>query len=205
MANYPQELAQDAVCHSHTGHMTGLWFLPSRLNTNKRMTLHHLISGSWYYKGTYCLVLEDFWTTYPVIHFHILDVWIPQPHHCENLETLYVRGLQYLSLNVISSYCIVLGTTYCDSERWLDIMFLAKNGYILVVLNISQTMDNFIWIYHYHRHLLNQPGISALHSEFCNSVWCFVLCPWQVTEQWHACIYSRVLIIKVLFIPQLMH
>jgi len=28
MANYPQELAQDAVCQSHTGHMTGLWFLP---------------------------------------------------------------------------------------------------------------------------------------------------------------------------------
>jgi len=29
MANYPQELAQDAVYQSHTGHMTGLWFLPS--------------------------------------------------------------------------------------------------------------------------------------------------------------------------------
>ena len=24
MANYSQELAQDAVCQSHTGHMTGL-------------------------------------------------------------------------------------------------------------------------------------------------------------------------------------
>ena len=37
MANYPQELAQDAVCQSYTGHMTGLWFLPTRLlrlNTN---------------------------------------------------------------------------------------------------------------------------------------------------------------------------
>jgi len=36
MANYPQELAQDAVCQSHTGHITGLWFLPARplrLNT----------------------------------------------------------------------------------------------------------------------------------------------------------------------------
>jgi len=28
-ANDPQELAQDAVCQSHAGHMTGLWFLPS--------------------------------------------------------------------------------------------------------------------------------------------------------------------------------
>jgi len=38
MANYPQELAQDAVCQSHTGHMTGLWLLPARplrLNTNE--------------------------------------------------------------------------------------------------------------------------------------------------------------------------
>ena len=37
MANYPKELAQDAVCQSHTGHMTGLWFLPAlplRLNIN---------------------------------------------------------------------------------------------------------------------------------------------------------------------------
>ena len=34
----PQELAQDAVCQSRIGHMTGLWFLPARplrLNTNK--------------------------------------------------------------------------------------------------------------------------------------------------------------------------
>ena len=40
MANYHQELAQDAVCQSHTGHMIGLWFLPARplrLNTNERI------------------------------------------------------------------------------------------------------------------------------------------------------------------------
>jgi len=39
MTNYPQELAQDAVCQSYTGHMTGLWFLPARplrLNANER-------------------------------------------------------------------------------------------------------------------------------------------------------------------------
>ena len=38
MANYPQELAEDAECQSHTSHMTGLWFLPTgplRLNTNE--------------------------------------------------------------------------------------------------------------------------------------------------------------------------
>ena len=53
MANYPQELAQDAVCQNHTGHMTGLWFLPARplrLNTKERMngwmyiiTRHYLL------------------------------------------------------------------------------------------------------------------------------------------------------------------
>ena len=40
MANYPQELAQDAVCQNRTGHMIGLWFLPARplrLNTNEWM------------------------------------------------------------------------------------------------------------------------------------------------------------------------
>ena len=46
MANYPQELAQDAVCQNHTGHMTGLWFLPTRplrLNTNERiLRVNHL-------------------------------------------------------------------------------------------------------------------------------------------------------------------
>ena len=41
----PQELAQDAVGHSHTGHMTGLWFLPARplrLNTNAIYIYIHL-------------------------------------------------------------------------------------------------------------------------------------------------------------------
>ena len=38
MEDYPQELAQDAVRQSQTGHMTGLWFLPARrlrLNINE--------------------------------------------------------------------------------------------------------------------------------------------------------------------------
>jgi len=30
MATYPQELAQDAACQSHTSRLTGLWFLPNR-------------------------------------------------------------------------------------------------------------------------------------------------------------------------------
>jgi len=28
MANYPYKLAQDAAYQSHTGRLTGLWFLP---------------------------------------------------------------------------------------------------------------------------------------------------------------------------------
>ena len=45
MANYPQELVQDAVCQSHNGHMTGLWFMPAqplRLNTNELMKLIYI-------------------------------------------------------------------------------------------------------------------------------------------------------------------
>jgi len=37
MANYPEELAQDAAYQSHTGRLTVLWFLPKLaqgLNTN---------------------------------------------------------------------------------------------------------------------------------------------------------------------------
>ena len=43
MANYPQKLAHDAVCQSHTGHMTGLWFLPPRplrSNTNEKKNIY---------------------------------------------------------------------------------------------------------------------------------------------------------------------
>jgi len=29
MANYPPELAQDAMCQNHTSHMIGFWFLPN--------------------------------------------------------------------------------------------------------------------------------------------------------------------------------
>ena len=50
MANYPQELAQDAVCQCHTGHMTGLWFLPSpalRLITNEWIT-HKVKRNNWF-------------------------------------------------------------------------------------------------------------------------------------------------------------
>ena len=43
MANYSQELVQDAMCQSSTRNMTGLWFLPTRplrLNTNEWMNIH---------------------------------------------------------------------------------------------------------------------------------------------------------------------
>jgi len=46
MANYPQGLAQDAVCQSHTGHVTGLWFLPTRplmLNANEGMNMYKML------------------------------------------------------------------------------------------------------------------------------------------------------------------
>ena len=51
MANYPQELAQDAVCQSHTGHMTGLWYLPARplrLNTTERTNFIRTSNGHYF-------------------------------------------------------------------------------------------------------------------------------------------------------------
>jgi len=46
MANYPQGLAQVAVCQSRTVHMTGLWFLPTqplRLNANEGMNMYKML------------------------------------------------------------------------------------------------------------------------------------------------------------------
>jgi hypothetical protein len=40
MANFPKELAQDATYQSHTGRLTGLWFLPKLgqgLNANNNI------------------------------------------------------------------------------------------------------------------------------------------------------------------------
>ena len=64
MADYPQELAQDAVCQSHTGHMTGFWFLPAkplRLNTNEWM-------NEWMWK------VNPFWVIFPVVFCEVLCI-----------------------------------------------------------------------------------------------------------------------------------
>ena len=61
MANYPQELAQDAVCQSHTGHMTGLWFLPTRplrLNTNERIMYYYIYIINKMYKKIFTSALR---------------------------------------------------------------------------------------------------------------------------------------------------
>jgi hypothetical protein len=59
MANYPYELAQDAAYQSHTGRLTGLWFLPKLAqglnnNNNKEGHIHPKLSklnatGLWCY------------------------------------------------------------------------------------------------------------------------------------------------------------
>ena len=73
MANYPQELAQDAVCQSHTGHITGHWFLPAwplRLNTNEWM------NGWWRTFSCTCSddkCLQNFWRK-SSIHIHVVDL-----------------------------------------------------------------------------------------------------------------------------------
>jgi hypothetical protein len=51
MVNYPYELAQDAAYQSHTGRLTGLWFLPKlaqgpNTNNNKIRNLCCLIESN---------------------------------------------------------------------------------------------------------------------------------------------------------------
>jgi len=43
MANYPQELVQIAVCQSHIGHITGLWFLPTRPQQHREASCHQVL------------------------------------------------------------------------------------------------------------------------------------------------------------------
>ena len=43
MENYPQELSQDAVCQNHTGHMTGLWFLPTGPQQHRDASCHQVL------------------------------------------------------------------------------------------------------------------------------------------------------------------
>jgi len=50
MANYPQELAHDAVCQSHTGRMIGLWFLPPRPQRMKTNELINQEEGQYFWK-----------------------------------------------------------------------------------------------------------------------------------------------------------
>jgi len=64
MANYPQELAQDAAYQSHTGHLTGLWFLPKLtqgLNTNNNKN-NNLVSFKTCLHGVSCLEDAFIWS-----------------------------------------------------------------------------------------------------------------------------------------------
>ena len=93
MANYPQELAQDAVCQSHTSHMTGLWFLPARpqrLNTNEWMNLLYMgfHSASPCVK-LYCIFTNETNLRYTVHHMSVThsklnwNVWLKTSDvHC---------------------------------------------------------------------------------------------------------------------------
>ena len=94
MANYSQELAQDAVCQSHAGHMTGLWFLPARplrLNTNEWMNKN-------------CVKLTSFLT------------------QCSQIKKPWMMMIKIICLGIIiSSENIMRGqsTKACISIEWL--------------------------------------------------------------------------------------
>ena len=95
MANYPQVLAQDAVCQSHTGHMTGLWFLPTRplrLNTNEWIHKHtHIIQ----FNACEMLIitsssLQHAWHLLNVIKYRFQSVSINRRHRKAD-ETVSAR------------------------------------------------------------------------------------------------------------------
>ena len=80
MANYPQELAQDSVCQSHTGHMTGLWFLPTRplrLNTNE-----------WMNEWIYIYIYIHFILSSKIMYFNAWE-WSVQLKHVACIDKNY--------------------------------------------------------------------------------------------------------------------
>jgi len=66
MANNPQELAQDVVCQSHTGHMTGLCFLPSPA-----------------FKADY----------YPLLPRPLGHIYLPQQHILEKPQPMFLPAV----------------------------------------------------------------------------------------------------------------
>ena len=160
MANYPQELAQDAVCQSHTGHMTGLWFLPTRslrLNTNEWMNLCAVqFSGpvlwtashlhSWcscpfeenLIQWNICLCLEFSHTKIPLLLFVCLCVCI----------FMFLRGKFLLCLWSISGkvlfswdgYMVTLSTHVLKNINNVDADFPDQ-----VLTCLSYQISIFVW------------------------------------------------------------
>ena len=110
MANYPQELAQDTVCQSHTGHMTGLWFLPTRplrLNTNewlKPQVAWNLLSVS-IYENRNCLeILVE------ILHSDLNKIW--------SHRTCFVTEKYGWELELLQSFWW--------PSRWISTKFLKR-------------------------------------------------------------------------------
>jgi hypothetical protein len=126
MANYPQELAQDAVCQSHTGHMTGLWFLstrPLRLNTNEwmnfifilRKTLLNLMGFACVPKtcDTLTSTLSDFWyavrNSWTVVQFcFMLEAW----KDCTPISGHFLMKPEHYEMKITSV------VTLTEQYRW---------------------------------------------------------------------------------------
>ena len=121
MTNYPQELAQDAVCQSHTGHMTVLWFLPTqplRLNTNEWMNYKTYNTPCFFFN--LCNAVTEFKTLY-ISSFCILKIlnmlvkilscspfnicWLQNTAHAHC--TLDTQGYKHLP-RICYSYCFLL-------------------------------------------------------------------------------------------------
>jgi len=92
MAKHPQELAQDAVCQNHTGHMTGLWFLPARplrLSTNEwmRQIDSSLINIFVKDNAMFCVSSQH----NNIFYFYIDNMFRPINHHQTFLTNLTIR------------------------------------------------------------------------------------------------------------------
>ena len=138
MASYLQELAQDAVCQSHTGHMTGLWFLPARplrLNTNERTNIYIYMHKMWR-SGIYCMLRKS--VVKNILNSRIFDVFLQCCDGCkfcgqeENESTEAVGSADVYCLLISLPYfhsptVVTTGTTTFNYFSLLTLLLLIIN------------------------------------------------------------------------------
>ena len=117
-------VGESSICPGYDTASLSKWFLTLRKNVQLCLSrcLHH----------------------YPVIQCHILDVWISQPHHCENLEPSVCEEVSVSQFEC--NFVLVCTSTYYKLWMWH-----AETEYS------RQRMDSYLLVFNTHTWVNNYP------------------------------------------------